>query len=142
MSIAENRAASRHFFEQSGAGGDLAAARELFVPDYRHHDPQLPPQMQEGRDAYIGHLPMFTAAFPDMRMTIKNMVAEDDRVATHWSFTGTHNGELMGIPPTGKQVTASGISIQRFADGKIAEGWTNFDLLGLLQQLGVVPSPG
>jgi hypothetical protein len=69
------------------------------------------------------------------------MVAEDDRVATQWSFIGTHNGELMGIPRTGKQITASGITIQRFADGKIAEGWTNFDLLGLLQQLSVIPSP-
>src|SRR5258707_12761741 len=133
MSVEENRATSRQFFEQSQAGGDFDAARNLFVPEYRHHDPQLPPQMQEGRDTYITHLPMFTAAFPDMRMSVDDLVAEGDRVVTRWSFTGTQNGELMGIPPTGKSVAASGITIQRFVDGKIVEGWTNFDLLGLLQ---------
>src|SRR5947209_2581073 len=100
MSIEENRTMSRRFFEQSQAGGDLEVARALFVPEYRHHDPQLPPQLQEGRDAYVSHLPLFTTAFPDMRMSIDDMLAEGDRVVTRWSFTGSHNGELMGIPPT------------------------------------------
>jgi len=70
------------------------------------------------------------------------MVAEGDKVATRWTMTGTHQGELMGIPPTGVRITVTGISMSRFADGKLAEGWNSYDILGMMQQLGVIPLPG
>lgn len=142
MSTEESKALARRFFEEVAGGGHLDRAAELMAADYRHHDPRLPPEVQGSRDAYIGHFPMYTAAFPDLRTTVDDVVAEGDRAAVRWAITGTHNGALMGIPPTGKRIDCSGITIQRIAGGKIVEGWTIFDTLGLLQQIGVAPSPG
>lgn len=141
MSAGENSAISRRFWEEVAEGRNLELAQELLSQDYLHHDPNLPLEMQHGRDAYISHLPMFYAAFPDFHLTVEDMVAEGNRVAVRWSFRGTHQGELMGLPATGRQVTASGITIQRFADGTIVEGWTNFDVLGMMQQIGAIPAP-
>ena len=76
-----------------------------------------------------------------MRLTFNDQVAEADRVASRWTIRGTHKGDLMGIAPTNKQVTVTGIVVRRIAGGKIAEAWENFDQLGLMQQLGVVPAP-
>jgi steroid delta-isomerase-like uncharacterized protein len=85
---------------------------------------------------------MFRTGFPDIQVSIEDLVAEGKKVVAHWTWCGTNQGEFQGIPPTGKQVTGSGISIQRIADGKIAEAWVNFDTLGMLQQLGVIPAMG
>jgi steroid delta-isomerase-like uncharacterized protein len=142
MGTEVNKTLARRFFVEIADGRQLDRAAELFAADYRHHDPGLPPEMQGSRDAYINHLPMYTAAFPDMHVTVDDMVSDGDKVATRWTITGTHGGDLMGMPPTGKSVAASGITIQRIADGKIVEGWTIFDTLGLLQQIGAVPAPG
>lgn len=141
MSAEENKSLSRRFWEEVADQRNLELANELFVPGYVHHDLGLPPQMQQSRDAYMQHLPMFYAAFPDFHITVEDMIAEGDRVATRWSFSDAHRGDLMGIPGTGKKVAASGTTIQRIADGKIVEGWTIFDVLGMMQQLGVAPSP-
>jgi predicted ester cyclase len=84
---------------------------------------------------------MFRAAFPDLHGTIEDQIAEGDKVVSRMTYRGTHQGELMGIPPTGKQVTMSFIGIHRITAGKVAEGWVNFDALGMMQQLGVIPSP-
>jgi steroid delta-isomerase-like uncharacterized protein len=141
VSAEENKALSRRFWEEVADQRNLELADELFIPRYVHHDPGLPPEMQQGRDAYMQHLPMFYTTFPDFRLTVEDMISEGDRVATRWSFHGTHRGELMGIPGTGKKVAASGITIQRISEGKIVEGWTLFDALGMMQQLGVIPPP-
>jgi steroid delta-isomerase-like uncharacterized protein len=82
------------------------------------------------------------SAFPDLKLMVEDQIAEGDKVVTRWSATGTHQGELLGIPPTGKQTTATGITIDRIQGGKIVETWTHWDNLGLLQQLGVVPQMG
>jgi steroid delta-isomerase-like uncharacterized protein len=82
---------------------------------------------------------MFLAAFPDTEYTVEQQVDEGDYVVTRWTARGTQSGELMGIPPTGKTVEVTGIAIDRFSDGKIAESWGNWDTMGLLQQLGAVP---
>lgn len=142
MSVEENKAKARRFFETVGDASDVEAGKDLLIPEYRHHDPQLPPFMLESRDAYLSHLPVFRVSFPDLRCTVDDMLAEGDKVATRWAIRGTHRGDLMGIPPTGKQIEVPGITIHHFVDGKIAEGWTNVDMLGMLQQLGVAPSPG
>lgn len=82
------------------------------------------------------------AGMPDMHVTTEIMFAEGDRVVRRWRAIGTHEGELMGIPPTGKQLTLTANTIYRFADGKIVEAWWNFDALGFQQQLGVIPPLG
>jgi len=84
----------------------------------------------------------FLTAFPNLEETIEDQVAESDKVATRLTFKGTHSGELMGIPPTGKQVTFTALAIDRLVDGKIADRWHLFDTLGMLQQLGVIPPMG
>ena len=84
----------------------------------------------------------YRAAFPDTHLTIEDQIAEGDKVVTRWTATGTNQGTLMGIPPSGKRVTITGISITRIANGKAVEDWVNFDTLGMLQQIGAIPTPG
>ena len=90
-------------------------------------------------EAYKQFLTQVLAAFPDGRWTVEDQVAEGDKVVTRWSFTGIHRRNLMGIAPTGKQVTTSGVMIDRIVGGKIAEEWEEYDALGMMQQLGAVP---
>ena len=85
---------------------------------------------------------LYRAAFPDMRLTIEDIIAEGETVIARWSCRGQHTGELNGIAPTGKQFAISGVTIARFANGKMLEGYVNWDALGLMQQLGVVPELG
>jgi steroid delta-isomerase-like uncharacterized protein len=141
MTAHANKALARRFVEAVDRG-DLDAFDDLFVEDYVHHDPALPPEVQHGRDAYKRLHAMFRAALPDLRFALEDEVAEDDRVVGRWTVTGTHEGELLGVPPTGKRLTLTGIQILRVADGRIAEQWVNFDALGMLRQLGVVPASG
>jgi steroid delta-isomerase-like uncharacterized protein len=137
MSTEQHKAIVRRFFEDFSH----ATVDELLVPDYVHHDPSLPPELQRGREAYKQVVSLFLTAFPDLKTTVDDVVAEGDKVACRWTFRGTQRGEMMGIPPTGKQVVGAGMSIQRITNGKIAEGWVNFDTLGMLQQLGAIPAP-
>jgi predicted ester cyclase len=81
-------------------------------------------------------------AFPDLHFTIEDQIAEGDKVVNRVTARGTHLGDFRGIPPTGKQVTVAGITIDRIAGGKLVESWTSWDFLGILQQLGVVPKLG
>ena len=83
---------------------------------------------------------MYRSAFPDVHMEIEDQIAEGDRVATRWVASGTHEGDLMGISPTGNRVTVAGTTIDRIADGQIAETWDNYDALGMMQQVGAIPS--
>jgi len=83
----------------------------------------------------------YRAAFPDIHVTIEDQIADGDLVVSRWSAKGTHQGELMGIPATGKHATVTGITIDRIADGLIVESWNNWDTLGLMQQLGAIPAP-
>lgn len=120
---------------------NLTAADQLYAADYRHHDPALPPEMQRGREAYKQIMHMFHTAFPDLHMTIDDLIAEEDKAVLRWTVRGRHQGDLMGMPPTGKTVTLTGIQTMRIAGGKVVEGWVNFDALGMMQQLGAVPAP-
>ena len=138
MSTEQNKAIVHRFFENFST----TTVDELFVPNYAHHDPGLPPELQHGRDAYKQLVTMFRTGFPDIKMTVEDLVAEGEEVVARWTWHGTNQGEFQGMPPTGKQVTGSGISIHRIADRKIAEAWVNFDTLGTLQQLGIIPAMG
>ena len=85
---------------------------------------------------------MYLSAFPDLHITVEDMIAEGDKIVARLTMRGTHQGAFLGIPPTGKQVTGTAIDINRITGGKSVEHWNNSDTLGLLQQLGVVPLPG
>ncbi len=117
--------------------GNLDVIDELVAPDYVGHDPAQPDL--HGPDGVKGFITSYLAGFPDGRITIEEQLAEGDLVATRWTGRGTHQGELMGIPATGKQVTVSGLTLSRLQNGKVVEEWSNWDTLGMLQQLGVVP---
>jgi steroid delta-isomerase-like uncharacterized protein len=134
-----NEKASRKILQEVFGAGKYEVADELIRADAIGHDPALPEPVKgpEGlKEAARG----YRAAFPDLELTIQETVAEGDLVAIRWIAQGTHKGDLFGIAPTGKQATVTGITIDRHAGGKIAESWTNWDTLGLLQQLGAVPS--
>jgi steroid delta-isomerase-like uncharacterized protein len=120
--------------------GELDQARELYTPDYVNHDPGAPEVAD--RDALMQLFAVWGAGFPDAHTTVDDMVAEGDQVAKRWTYRGTHTGEFMGIPATGKQVTMPAVTIYRVSGGKVAECWWNYDRLGALQQLGVIPPMG
>jgi steroid delta-isomerase-like uncharacterized protein len=135
----QNKAFDRRIFE-AVSNKNLDALNELLADDMVDHE--LPPGLPPGRDGTKAFLGMFTSAFPDIEVTIEDQIAEGDKVVTRWTATGTHTGELMGIPATGKQVKMAGIDITRFSNGKNVEHWGQFDQMGLMQQLGVIPTPG
>ena len=133
-----NKTIARRSFEGFWNKGDLAVLDELYAGDVVAHDapPGLPPGLEGTRQFFT----MYRAAFPDTHMEIEDQLADGDKVVTRWTATGTHTGDLMGIPPTGKQVKVPGITIDRLKGDKIVEYWSLFDQLGLLQQIGAVPS--
>ncbi len=108
------------------------------APGYIWHGPG---QEVRGREGLRQLVAQYQAAFPDLAVTIEDLVAEGDQVVARWTARGTHQGELMGLAATGQPMSVSAISISRHAAGQIAEEWENFDQLGLLQQLGAVPTP-
>jgi steroid delta-isomerase-like uncharacterized protein len=121
--------------------GNLPLADELFAPNYEHHDASTP-DVGRGPESEKKRATRYRTAFPDIRLNIEDIIAEGETVMARWSCRGTHKGDLSGIAPTGKQFNISGVSIARFANGKMAEGWVNWDALGLMQQLGVVTEIG
>ncbi len=142
MSTEDNKALARLFYEELWNRKNLSVANELIAATYVFHMPGSPPGIPPGPEGFTQFVSVFFTAFPDVRVTIEDQVAEGDRVTTRWTSHGTHTGDLMGIAPTGKSVTITGISIDRFENGKVVESWDNFDQLGMLQQLGVVPPMG
>ena len=138
MSTEENKAQTRRVYEAFNQR-NWSAFYEQIAPDVVYHDASMTIQ---GLDAYQQWFSMYLTAFPDAQITIEDLIAEGDKVVVRQTFRGTHQGELMGIAPTGKQVTVSAIVIVRVVNGKAVEGWQNGDTLGTLQQLGVVPAPG
>lgn len=137
MSTDANKELVRRFYAAVDAG-DTAAVEALFDPEWQNIDPSLPPMRGlAGARALIG---MFTSSFPEFTSRIELIAAEDERVAVRVSHTGTHRGEFMGVPPTGRQVTVSATGIFRCKDGKLVENRVVFDAFGLLQQLGVIPA--
>jgi steroid delta-isomerase-like uncharacterized protein len=133
-----NKFVIRRSFEELWNKGNLSLADELFTPNYEHHDASSP-DLGRGPESEKKRAALYRSAFPDLQLTIEDIIAEGQTVMVRWSCRGTHKGDLSGIAPTGKQVTISGVSIARFTNGKMVEGWVNWDALGLMQQLGVVP---
>ena len=140
MSAEENKDLARRWFEEGFTQGNLDVADELFAADYVNHN-ALPGQ-GTGPAGTKHNVIMLRSAFPDLETNVEDQIAEGDKVATRWTLSGTHHGELMGAAPTGNRVTVTGIIIFRVAGGKAVEGWLNWDTLSLMQQIGAIPSPG
>jgi predicted ester cyclase len=125
--------------EELHTQGNLDTADKIFAPDYVGHDPSNPEDIR-GLEAAKQAAANYREAFPNLQVTIEDLIAEGDKVAARIRFRGTHQGELEGIAPTGRRVEATGIIISRIEGGKIAEDcWANFDDLGLMRQLGAIP---
>jgi steroid delta-isomerase-like uncharacterized protein len=137
MSTEANKALARRVLEEMFNKGNLDVADELLAPDYVDHDPTLPEDVH-GPEGFKQYVATYRAAFPDLHVQIEDQIAEGDRVATRWTGTGTHNGELAGIAPTGKRVTLPGMEIVRIVNGKLVEGWESYDSGTLMRQLGVM----
>lgn len=142
MSVKELKALTRRVFEGSNKGkaASLAALDEGYATDFVYHSPTG--EDIHGLKDYKQRISEQFDAFPDIHMTIDDMVVEGDKLATRWTLTGTHKGEYRGIPPTNKKLTIWAISIVRIVGGKVVEEWERLDTLGLLQQLGVIPTLG
>jgi steroid delta-isomerase-like uncharacterized protein len=135
-----NKQHVRRFFEEVWSTGNVALRDSFLAADYRGHVAgSAEPLDREGWTAWFTG---FREAFPDAQFTVEDMVAEGNLVAARLTMRGTHQGELNGIPPTGREVVVSGMSFERIVDGRIVEGWNENDALGMLVQLGVLPSPG
>ena len=136
---AETQAISRRLLEEAFNSGNLDVIDELVAPEFVNHDAALP-EPTVGIEAAKASITGYRDAFPDLRLTVEQQFGEGELVTTRWSARGTHQGELLGMTATGKQATVTGITIDRIVDGRIVESWTNWDTLGLMQQLGVIPA--
>jgi len=140
MSAEQNKALVSRYVEEMAnywRTGDLSFVDGIFDSSFVQHISGLPPNM--GREAMKQMFPMFRAGMPDFQMKIEDMVADGDRVAIRISWHGTHKGEIMGINPTGKKASITEMQFFRIANGKIMERWGESDMLGLMQQLGMIP---
>jgi len=141
VSVEENKALARRWFEDLFNTGNLEMADEIIAPDHVNHDPTLPdiPTGPEGQKQIVN---LYRGAFTNAHISVEDQLAEGDRVVTRWTSSGTHQGELMGVAPTGNQVRITGITINRLSGGKIVESWSNYDALGMMQQIGAIPERG
>lgn len=135
----ENKAFVREAIDEIWNKHNVVAVDKAFAQDFVGHDPaSAKPQTFGERKEFIA---AYQRAFPDVRCTVDDQVAEGDKVASRWTAWGTHKGEFQGLPATNKVLTLTGTTIFRIAGGKIAESWESYDALGMLQQAGVVPPP-
>jgi len=140
MSAEDNKTLAWRWLDEVWNKGDLSLIDELIAPNYVLHDPIRPGL--KGRAGIKESIATFRAAFPDIHFTIEAQIAEGEQIVSRYIVQGTHLGPLMGIPATGKQGVITGIDIYRISNGQIEEAWSNWDTLGLLQHIGVIPPMG
>lgn len=136
MSQQENLAATQRLGEAVNSG-NLEVLRDVFAPNAIDRDPAA--DQVAGPEGFIHFFTGFRAAFPDLSISVEQLVADEDNVAIAYTITGTHQGDFLGIPATNRQIKARGVQIARFQNGQIVERWGSSDQLGILQQLGVNP---
>ena len=137
--VEANKALIQRGFAEEWTKGNLDVIPELFTTDvicHTVHNPDI-----QGQDNWKAFITAFRSAFPDIHFIIEDLFGEENKVVARWKFSGTHQGEFMGIPPTGVHITVKGVNIYHFREGKISEFWATLDDLGMLQQLGVIPKP-
>lgn len=137
MSLEANKEIARRILEEVFNEGKLEVIDELVSPDHINRSDGY-----GGRDEYKGFVQLYRSAFPDLDFKILYQIAEGDMVGHHWKANGTHQGEIMGIPPTGKAIEITGTYMAIIRDGLVIEEWGNWDAMGMMVQLGVVPPPG
>ena len=135
--MADSKEIVRHVLEDSWK--DLGVIDELVSTDYVGHDPARPEPIR-GPQGAKDNVNQYREAFEGAHITVKDQIGQGDSVATRWEGRGRHTGEIMGIPPTGKDVVVEGITLSRLEGGRIVEEWTNWDTLGMLQQIGAIPT--
>ncbi len=140
MPAEENKSLVRRYFEQVDTG-DVTILDRFISPNYQDHNPPPFPGLAPGLEGAKQSFALALAAFAEFRHVVEAQLAENDKVVTRVTGYGTHTGDFLGIPATGKEVKMAGIAIHRVANGKLAEHWAHIDALGLLQQLGIVPAP-
>ena len=143
MSTEDNKAVVRRFIEEGWNQKNLALFDELADPSYSHHDPDFPNvrTLEDYKQWFRDN----RNAFPDLRVTIDDMIAEGDRVVTRWTVRGTNTGDIttpIPMPATGKPINVTGVTVSRFAGNRLVEAWQIGNTMGLMQQLGVLPTPG
>lgn len=139
MSIEQNKSIVRRWIEDGWNKHDLAVIDEVYAVDFVQHEPE--PQTVNSSAALKGYVGAYLTAFPDLHLSIEDLIAEGDKVVWRFNSTGHQNGPFMGMTPTGKSGNITGIAIFRLENSRIAEAWVNFDVLGLLQQMGMIPMP-
>jgi steroid delta-isomerase-like uncharacterized protein len=137
---AQNKMIDRRLIEEVWNRGDFSVVDQVVASDYIGHS-STPAGETHGPAGYKRFYATLRDAFPDFQVTVEDQIAEGDKVVTRWTARGTHKGEFQGIPPTGRQSAITGITIDRIANGKVVECWTNADDLGMMRLLGVVPAP-
>ena len=138
MSAEQLKVAAQNFIEKGLNQKDMSAFEAYFSPDLIDH--ALPPGLPSGLEGRKMFASALLAAFPDLHVHVEDLVTDGEKIVTRYSVHGTHKGELMGIPPTGKAVSIGGIAIDRFENGQSIEHWEFYDQMGMMQQLGVIPT--
>ena len=141
MPVEENKKVVQRFWKVWEVENFVDLIDELLAPDYINHSPGTPDQ-PAGPAGVKAVVSMFRSGMPDLRVTIDDMIAEGDKVATRYTIEGTHEGELFGVPPTGRRVSIESMTVERVSGGKIIEHRRITDTLDMMQQLGVVPESG
>jgi steroid delta-isomerase-like uncharacterized protein len=141
MSTEDNKAVVRRFCDEVMNGRNLVVLDDILAPTFEGFKVEGEAQGQNCEE-FKQTMAMILNAFPDFHQTIHDWVAEKDKVVTRWTIQGTQQGEYLGVPPTGKQIKATGMDIFRVVDGKMVEHWVELDMFGTMQQLGVIPVPG
>ena len=136
-----NKTVVRRFFEEAFGKGNLNVLDEIVTKDQVNSGPGTLPGLPTGPEGAKQLVTVYRNAFPDLRFTVDEQIAEGDKVVTRWTAHGINKGELLGMPATGKPATVTGLSIDRIVNGKIVESWGIFDQFGMMQQLGVIPTP-
>jgi steroid delta-isomerase-like uncharacterized protein len=138
---ADNRSIVLRLYDEVWNKRKLQVMSELVSPSHALHGP-LYTGPAIGPEVYRGQVSMFAAGFPDVRFSIEDTVVEEDKVVVCWTFSGTHQGEFMGVPATNKKVSVDGITIHVLAKGIIMDSYISLDMWGMMQQLGVISAPG
>ena len=141
MSIQDNKALARRYFEEYTNARNTALAGEILTPDVAVHGLSSPTLESRGIEELAEFLGGMSVAFPDLQITIDDMIAEADKVVVLNTVRGANTGEYQGMPPTGRQIALSSFSMFRIEDGRIAEIWNLADTLGMMQQMGLIPTP-
>ena len=140
MSTEQNKSIVRRWVEEGWNKGNMAIVDQIYAPNFTQHEPA--PETIKNSEALKHYVNAYLTAFPDLNLSIEDLIAEEDKVVWRFKSSGHQNGPFMGIPATGKTGNITGIVIFRLENSRIVEAWVNIDALGLLQQLGVIPMPG